>query len=136
MEWQILHSREQSTVADTWTEYLCAKIDETQITLGICIYELLGDLPREWFDDDGELLPEFQDENGDLELPDEYDGKPVTGNNGEWLLGPLDRWNNDEIATITELSLESITEALHALQWDPADASEVLTALAKLRQLG
>ena len=136
MDWQILHSREQSTMADTWTEYLCAQIDKIGITLGICTYELLGYLPQEWFDDDGELLPEFQDENGDLELPSEHDGSPVTGYDGEWLLGPLDQWNNGEIATMTGLSLENTTEALHILAWDPADASEVLNALAKLKQLG
>lgn len=61
MDWQILHSREQSTMADTWIEYLCAQINKIGITLKICTYEPLGYLPQEWFDDDGEPLPEFQD---------------------------------------------------------------------------
>ncbi len=135
MDWQILHSREQSTMVDTWIEYLCAKTNETGITLGICIYEILDHAPQEWFDDDGEPLPEFQDENGDLELPSEYNGKPVMGYDGEWLLGPLDRWNNDEKADITELSMESTAEALRALEWDPADAPVVLNALEKLGRL-
>lgn len=58
------------------------------------------------------------------------------GYDGEWLLGPLDQRSNNELADITELSMERTTEALRALKWEPADASEVLNALAKLKQLG
>jgi hypothetical protein len=130
MTWNILVTREQSSIgAGAWTEYLCARTVEDGFLLGICIYELLGDIPSEWRDDDGELLPEYQDGNGDLLLPAQYEGRRVEGYDGEYILGPLDRWNNDESALVKHLSRDSVSKSLHELEWDTDDTDEVLTAL-------
>lgn len=132
MTWNKILSREQSTMADTWTEYLCAKPANDGFVLGICIYEIVDYIPGDWFDDDGEPLPEFQDANGDLALPAEFNGRPIEGHNGEWLLGPLDQWNNEDTAFVTELSRSSISEALEILEWDVSDVDEVLSDLLSI----
>ena len=133
MTWHILVTREQSSIgAGAWTEYLCARPVEDGFLLGICINELLGDIPSEWHDDDGELLPEYRDENGDLLLPAQYEGRPVEGYDGEYILGPLDRWNNDESALVKHLSRDSVSESLRELEWNTDDTDKVLTALRLL----
>jgi 3-methyladenine DNA glycosylase AlkC len=77
-------------------------------------------------------LPGYRDENGDLLLPAEYEGRPVEGHDGEYLLGPLDQWNNDQSALVRQLSRESVRESLSQVEWDTADADEVLAALVRL----
>ncbi|MGE8142892.1 hypothetical protein ACQKOE_13025 [Novosphingobium sp. NPDC080210] len=132
MTWSKILSREQGTMADTWTEYLCAKPANDGFVLGVCIYEIVDYIPGEWFDDDGEPLPEFRDAKGDLVLPAEFNGRPIEGHDGEWLLGPLDQWNNEETAYVTELSHSSVAEALEILDWKISEANEVLSALHSL----
>ena len=133
MTWHPLLSREQSSIgAGAWTEYLCANPIGNGFALGICMYELLGDIPSEWYDDDGDLLPGYRDESGGLLLPAEYKGRPVEGYDGEYLLGPLDQWNNDQSALVRQLSRESVRESLSQLDWDTDDADEVLAALERL----
>jgi hypothetical protein len=134
MAWHIILSREQSTMADTWTEYLCAKVEKGEFVLGVCIHEILQYIPEEWFDDDGEPLPEFRDANGDLELPAEYNGRSVEGHDGECLLGPLDQWNNEDTAYLTELTPEAVSQALDLIEWAGADVEDVLSALAGLKE--
>lgn len=133
MAWHTILLREQSTMADTWTEYLCAKVEKDEIVLGICIYEILEYLPKEWFNDEGEPLPEFRDANGDLELPAEYNGRSVEGHDGEWLLGPLDQWNNGDTAYVTELTPEAVSQALDLIGWAGAEVEQVLSAVARLK---
>ncbi len=132
MTWHPILTREQSSMADTWTEYLCASPVGNGFVLGICTHELIGGIPDDWYDDDGELLPGYRDENGDLLLPAEYEGRPVEGHDGEYLLGPLDQWNNDQSALVRQLSRESVRESLSQVEWDTADADEVLAALGRL----
>jgi hypothetical protein len=40
MTWHPILTREQSSMADTWTEYLCASPVEDGFVLGICTHEL------------------------------------------------------------------------------------------------
>lgn len=134
MTWHPLLTREQSSIgAGTWTEYLCAKPVEDGFVLGICIHELLGEIPSGWYDDDGELLPSYRDENGDLLLPAEYQGRPVEDYDGEYLLGPLDQWNNDFSALVRQLSRDAVRENLVQLEWDADDTDAVLAILSQLR---
>jgi|GEM_PF-4382456 hypothetical protein len=132
MTWNIILSREQSTLADTWTEYLCAKPEKDGFVLGVCIHEIVDYIPGTWFDEDGEPLPGFRDANGDLLLPAEYNGRPIEGHDGEWLLGPLDQWNNEDIAYVAELTHAEVSEALKVFEWNDADTDEVLSALVRL----
>lgn len=129
MTWHPVLSREQSTMADTWTEYLCASPSKDGFVLGICVHELLGYIPQEWFDDDGEPLPEFRGDDGCLKLPAEYEGRSLECHDGECLFGQLDQWNNDNSATVTELSLVNVREALNDINWSTEDSDEVLAAL-------
>ena len=133
MTWYPIFSREQSTMADTWTEYLCATREGDKFDLGICAPELLGYIPREWFDEDDEPLPEYRDEYGSLLVPTEFEGRSVVGHDGEYLLGPLVQCDNERSASVSELSLEALSEALRQMEWDPEDASKLLAALPLLK---
>lgn len=118
MEWQVIRSLEQSTMADTWTGYLCARTTWTAIELGIGGEAILGEIPREWFDDDdGTPLPEFQDERGDLKLPEEFAGGSVSGHDGEFILGDLEVTGETVSISYSELTLEKVTKALQELGW-------------------
>jgi len=116
-------------MADTWTEYLCAKPGNGGITLGICTRELLCEIPQEWFGDDGDPLPEFSDEHGELRVPEEYDGRKIHGHDGEYLLGELGTWTNDNSAFVSELSSENVRQSLLRLNWDVACTGEVCAKL-------
>ena len=133
MTWHPISSREQSSMADTWIEYLCAARDGDGFCLGICVHELLGYIPQEWFDDEGEPLAEYRDEDGYLRVPAEFEGQPVIGHNGEYLLGELGQWNNDETVSVKQLTPEALTSALGQLDWDLEDAREALAGLLMLK---
>jgi len=133
MTWYPILSREQSTMADTWTEYLCATREGGKFDLGICAHELLGYIPGEWLDDDGEPLPKYRDEHGSLLVPTEFEGRSVVGHDGEYLLGPLVQSDNEQSASVSELSLEALIGALRQIEWDTEDASKLLAALPRLQ---
>jgi hypothetical protein len=118
MEWKIIRSQEQSTMADSWAEYLCARATWTAIELGIGGEAVLGEIPREWLDEhDGTPLPEFQDEHGDLKLPAEFAGSRVSGHDGEYILGDVEVTGDTVSISYSELTLEKVTDALQKLGW-------------------
>ena len=133
MNWYPILSREQSSMVDSWTEYLCATEDGDGFALGICVHELLGYVPQEWFDEDGEPLSEYRDEHGSLQVPSEHEGRQVFGHDGEYLLGPLGQSNNEQSAHVNELSRSALSEALRQMEWSEEDVDEALAALQILR---
>ncbi len=133
ISWSPILSREQSNMSDTWTEYLCATRDGAVFGLGICVHELLGYIPQEWFDDDGEPLPQYRNKDGSLRVPAEFAGQSVVGHDGEYLLGSLGQWNSDQSASVSDLSLEAVNDALRQIGWNVDDASELLAALVVLK---
>jgi antitoxin component YwqK of YwqJK toxin-antitoxin module len=74
--------RKQSSMVSTWEEYLCVeRISQktwnakVEFELSIRSYEVLGE------------IFEFQDEEGNLNLPDEIEGALVVGSSEEYVIG-------------------------------------------------
>ena len=92
-------------------------------------HEIVGDIPREWFDENGEVLPQFSDEDGDICIPDVYDGHIVVRRDGEYPFGssmPVD----DDASVSVDVTADAIAEGLRSLEWRPDDAHLVMKALA------
>lgn len=126
--WVIVYEREGVGRLDTWSEYLCAvrTDDPEQCEIAICRHEVIGELPREWFDDDWQPLPEYSDAEGNLVLPDQYDvggrSAKLTGHDGEYLLGELS-WD-EEFGGPYVVNLDddaALTDAFDALGWKSFD---------------
>jgi len=78
---EILLAGENSSMASTWEDYLgISKLENKRLFLGNYMFQILGSIY--------ELIPEDKrfDELGELIVPDEYDGKKITGlSDGEYL---------------------------------------------------
>lgn len=70
-DWIIIDEREGAGRLDSWNEYLCARrtSDPARYEIAICCYEIVSELPREWFDDNWHPLPEYSDAEGNFALP-------------------------------------------------------------------
>lgn len=137
MDWHPIICREASNLIEAWPEYLCVQPADEGLFLAICKPELLGYIPSEWFDEDGELLPEYRTESGDILLPSQYNGQPVTGHDWEYILGPLgplDCWTGDPSSRVLQLTPDCVRQALCDIQWDSNNADEVLSALEQFEQ--
>ena len=58
-QWIIVDEREGVGRVDTWSEYLCVMpaSEPDTIEIAICRYEMLGEIPVDWFDEEGQTLP-------------------------------------------------------------------------------
>lgn len=137
--WMILDEREGVGMVDTWTEYLCVSQtdDPNKIDVAICRSEIVGEIPAEWFDDEGQPLPEFSDGTGYLKLPEYYDGwagrSKLTGHDGEYLLGGL---VFDETYagpfTVQVNDLDAISSALKNLGWVTGDLGRFMDTIQQI----
>lgn len=97
--WIIIDEREGVGRVDTWSEYLCvSRTEDPRIyEFAICRHEMVGEIPSEWFDEEGQPLPEYSDKDGSLVIPEYYEYRyaggtvrtKLTGHDGEYLLGEL-----------------------------------------------
>ncbi len=72
----VIMSLEQSTMASTWTEYLCVRVlAGGRARLEVCQYEALAE--NSFFDDDG----------NPTQLPTHIDGKEVVGIEDDYVVG-------------------------------------------------
>lgn len=46
------------------------------LEIAVVAQKVLGEVPIEWYDEDGKLLPEHCDDNGELRLASHTRGKP------------------------------------------------------------
>jgi hypothetical protein len=73
---KLLDSRENSSMASTWTEYLRLSVTAPgNVLLEVCMYEALAEAPDWGGDDEGPALP------------DEIGGKKVIGVDDDWIVG-------------------------------------------------
>ena len=140
--WIIIDEREATGSIDTWSEYLCVSRtdDPKKFEIAICRYEMVGEIPLEWFDEDGQPLPEYSDGTGCLEVPEYYEYRyagqivrtKLTGHDGEYLLGELvyDETYGQPISVQSEDDAQ-LSEALIGLKWYNANI-DALIALIKL----
>lgn len=115
-EWTILASRDANGTLDCWTESLGALHSDGCVAITILADEVLGEIPRDWLDDDGELLPQHCDPDGGVRLPLQFVGRQVTGFDGEYLTGPAIP-TTDQVVTLTDLSPEGVQAGLKSLGW-------------------
>jgi hypothetical protein len=129
--WVTIDSREAYGSIDSWQEYLCARRGAWGFILDVFRHEWLGEVPHDWYDEDGELLPEHQDEDGDLKLPEKVMGVPVFGYAYGGFIGELVSINIDGVQ-ISDWSDEMVGAALEALRWEGTSLAEVRNALQGL----
>src|SRR4051794_30711205 len=68
----VLLSREQSSMVPTWNEYLCLlDLGDGNFELSTSGYEILGSIY--------DVIPDPYDENGELIVPETWNGRKVTG---------------------------------------------------------
>lgn len=139
--WIVVDEREGVGRVDTWSEYLCVSRTDKPETfdIAICRYEVVGEIPTAWFDDEGQPLPEYSDVTGSLKLPQFYEYRyagrvirtKLSGHDGEYLLGELvfDETYGGPISVRAD-ELVKFTDALSILQWVTADVGG-LFALVK-----
>ena len=139
--WMILDEREAKGSIDTWSEFLCVRRTDEPDTcdIAICGYEVVGEIPTAWFDDEGQPLPEYSDVTGSLKLPQFYEYRyagrvirtKLSGHDGEYLLGELvfDETYGGPISVRVD-DLVKLTDALSIIQWVTADVGG-LFALVK-----
>lgn len=135
--WIVVDEREGVGRVDTWSEYLCvSRTDEPDtFDIAICRHELVGEIPKNWFDDEGQPLPEYSDDSGHLEVPEYFDGWAgrikLTGHDGEYLLGELvfDETYGGPISVKAD-DMAAISGAVNDLGWVVTDES-VLTKSVK-----
>lgn len=136
MSWIIVDEREGVGRLDTWSEYLCmGRTEDSRVyELVVCRHEMVAEIPSEWFDDDGEPLPEFRDSDGCLALPEHYEmgGRhtKLTGHDGEYLLGEL--VPDEQFGGPVTVSLDGVpplSNALETLRWKTSSMEGLIQAI-------
>jgi hypothetical protein len=123
-DWELLATREAWGAVDSWDEYLGLKGVPGQYTFSVLRHLWLGEVPEDWFDEEGELLPEHIDEDGELRLPEEADGLPVRAHMYGGFVGDLDTAWHDPV-TVTELTEASVKEVLRQVGWDQSEFAAI-----------
>jgi hypothetical protein len=123
--------REQFGVHDSWDEYLCAFSHPWGFMLDVFRYEWLGPVPRQWFGEDGEPLPEHLDPQGSLKLPEVIDGTPVLAHMYGGFVGPFQSVCEGSVR-ISDHSEDLVLSALEALGWDRRFTADVQEALRQI----
>lgn len=134
--WIIVDEREGVGRVDTWSEYLCVSStdDPSKFDIAVCGSEVVGEIPADWFDDEGQPIPEYSDDTGCLEVPEYYDGwagvTKLTGHDGEYLLGEL--VCNETYGLPITVHAENLAEmslALMNLGWVAADQGALINSI-------
>ena len=140
--WIIIDEREATGSIDTWSEYLCvSQTDEPQsFEIAICRYEMVGEIPQEWFDDEGQPLTEYSDSEGYLKIPEYFEHRyaggifktKLSGHDGEYLLGELvyDETYGGPISVKIE-EVEKLADVLMIFQWVAADVDGLIDAIKR-----
>lgn len=129
-EWRTVLERAAAGMMDSWTEYLCVRALEGQWELSVCGYEVIAEVPQEWYDEDGEPTEEHRDSDGFLVVPDVFDGREVTGIEGNYLTGPM--MTLKEPVSLSDHSLGDVEHALGLLDWPPTDAGRALIKICSM----
>ena len=102
---------------DIWEDFLCASVSGQGVVLDIRAHECLGEVPDDWFDEDGELLPEHTDDQGDLRVPETMRDSPVTSVQNNNFFSEL-RSLDDRPVELPVLSEPAVQDALDHLGCD------------------
>ena len=127
-DWRIIGEREGVSRVDTWDEFLCLCHEDRGWFVSVCSYKPLAVFPCEWFDDDGQPMAPYADEDGCLLPPVRFEGQAVTGHGGGYLLGELSPINDYASLRLISDGPEEVASALREIGWDEADTPKVLEA--------
>lgn len=111
-------------------DYLCVRQTAQGIELALCGHGWLGEVPSDWFDDDGKPVPEHRDADGSLLLPPCWNGQAVTGLEDGMFVGEL--MSDDERTILIDDRADSLASALDELDWDKADLRQLQTMIRDL----
>jgi antitoxin component YwqK of YwqJK toxin-antitoxin module len=123
--------RKQSSIVSTWDEYLCVeRVSQNtwnakkEFELSIRSYEVLGE------------IFEFQDEEGNLSLPDEIEGRFVVGSSEEHIIGGNLISRSDEYGEVrfTDFQQKEVSDWLDFLNWNSNKIRKELKKLSKLEK--
>ncbi len=105
---KIVASREESTMASTWTEYLCLSPTEGgHFRLFAGQYEPLAE--REAF---------YNEDADDYDLPQEIDGKAVAGIEDDWVVGGvLEPFDDELVVEFSSVEDEKVSQWLADYGW-------------------
>ena len=124
----VITTRELSTMASSWTEYLCISIQDSGL---YCLftgrYQVLAE-SCEFYDDEAE----------NWLLPEEIDGEPVVGIDDDWVVGgDLDYFDSSQAINFRSLADPNIGAWLAENEWSGlVDDKQLADAIAKLGSAG
>ena len=102
----VVDSREQSTMASTWREYLCVRWIGDRVELSVRMYEWLADVSD---------FPE--DEEGERVIPLQIDGKAVVGVEDDAVIGGNLGYNDDAPEILLLNDVTGMTEWFKDRSW-------------------
>lgn len=131
-EWTTLATCTAQGAVDCWLTHLVARQVHGGVALDVFGETVLGEIPRDWYDEDGNVLPMFRTDDGDIRLPEVFNGSSVTGHDGEYILGEMKPAADGSEKILASLRLDDLYDALEQLGWDVDDLEDVRDALEPL----
>ncbi|UCF37439.1 MAG: hypothetical protein JSU96_00785, partial [Acidobacteriota bacterium] len=106
-----LESRENSSMASTWTEYLClSRLADETFELSVRTYDVLG-----------AAADYVNEETGDWDLSETIEGAFVMGVEDEWVIGGELVDNNGKSIEFQQFDRKVILDFLESVDWLAAD---------------
>lgn len=131
-EWSMIAARPFSGCFEWGEEYLMARKAQGGIALDIFGNQILGEVPDDWFDEDGEPVPTHRAENGEMRLPEMVAGSPIVGCQDGYFVGDLVPVQDFTQVIVTEVTEVAVRRALSELCWEYVPVSELLEKLNAL----
>lgn len=132
-EWTTVATRPFFGRSEWVEEYLVARKVDGGIALDICWYQPLGNVPLDWYDDDGEPVPNRRTDDGGLRLPEICQGRPVVAAQDGFFVGELQAVQEQKEVVIAAATEGAVRDALAELYWDHDAIPDLVS---KLRALG
>jgi hypothetical protein len=118
--WNVIDEREASGIIDTWTEYLCLRLDLDWPTLAVSFPH---PVTESW-----DFREDFEDAEGLLELPAPLpapafaDGQLIFGTVGDYLVGEFVLTPDGLVKSLpAKASVAEIESALKELRWETSE---------------
>ena len=108
-------TREVSGATDTWHEELYAIPSEGGVLLGVFAHQALGEVPGDWYDEDGELLPMHRTAAGSLRLPEVFGGQQVVDFLDGMFVGDVQLIG--DAVLVEDAEDDTVRMALGVLEW-------------------
>ena len=121
-ELKVINWGEQSTMASTWTEYLCIeRLTKDDFELSIRSYEVLGE------------AMDYSDDDGNWDLPDEIGGMKVMGLEDEYVVGGNLVLHSEDYGEVkfSDPQDKEVSDWLKSVGWDNDNTRKEIIKLIK-----